>query len=281
MKKQKMIRILGVMLSAALLTSMVAGCGNGGPSQSQNTPSETASQTENKAVSVTDKPVGFQLDAPQKGEEIAVITTDLGVIKMRLFEEEAPKTVKNFKELAKQGYYDGVLFHRVIDGFMLQTGDGGGESIYGEDFEDEFTANLINIRGSVSMANTGRPKSNGTQFFINQTPPEQFPGWTYYQSLYEAYLENPQSVVTQLGSASLVVDMPRVTDDVRTLYTENGGSPYLDGSYNMIDRGHTVFGQVIEGMDVVDQIAQAETDVNDRPVQDIKIQSVKLEAYQG
>ncbi len=284
MKQQKTVRILAAVVSAALLTAMFAGCGTNEPSKPSQTPSELSSgvtsQVEKKAVSVTDKPVGFQLEAPKKGEEIAVITTDLGVIKMRFFEDEAPKAVKNFKELAKQGYYDGVLFHRTIPNFMVQTGKGGGESIYGEQFEDEFTANLLNLRGSVSMANAG-PNTNGTEFFINQSPADTFSGWAYYEALYEMYQQDLQAFLARYQNASLVVDLARVTDEVRKLYTENGGSPYLDGSYNMVDRGHTVFGQVFEGLDVVDALAQVETDINDRPIRDVKIQSIKLETYQG
>ena len=111
-----------------------------------------------------------QLDlANVKGTKIT-IQTNHGDIKVQLFDELVPKTVKNFVELAKQGYYDGVIFHRVIPDFMIQGGDPtgtgmGGESIYGKTFEDEFSNQLYNLNGALSMANAG-PNTNGSQFFI-------------------------------------------------------------------------------------------------------------------
>lgn len=107
--------------------------------------------------------------AEQKGPK-ALIKTNRGDILVQLFPEVAPKTVKNFVELAKKGYYDGVIFHRVIPDFMIQGGDPtgtgmGGESIYGEKFEDEFSPQVFNFRGALSMANAG-PNTNGSQFFI-------------------------------------------------------------------------------------------------------------------
>ena len=275
-------RILGVGIAAALTAALVTGCGQSddinnstSSSATDSVVSSTVGSESSKPVSVTNKPVGFQLDAPKKGEEIAVITTSKGVMKMRLFADEAPKAVENFKKLAEQGFYNGVIFHRVIQNFMAQTGQGDGQSIYGASFEDEFTANLLNLRGSVSMANAG-PNTNGTQFFINQAPASQFPGWAYYQTLYDVYQQNPQ----QFSPAS-VIDMSKVTDDVKELYTTNGGNPHLDGSYNMAGRGHTVFGQVFEGLDVLDAITASETDINDRPVTDITIESITFEPYAG
>ncbi|WP_202592942.1 peptidylprolyl isomerase, partial [Tetragenococcus halophilus] len=119
-----------------------------------------------------------QIDlAKQEGPQ-AVIQTNHGAITVQLFEKNAPKTVKNFIELAKKQYYDGVIFHRIIPDFMIQGGDPtgtgmGGESIYGDKFEDEFSSELFNLRGALSMANAG-PNTNGSQFFIvtNKNMPE-------------------------------------------------------------------------------------------------------------
>lgn len=104
--------------------------------------------------------------------KIAVIKTDKGDIKVRLFPEEAPKAVENFVTHAENGYYDGLIFHRVIKDFMIQGGDPkgtgtGGESIWGKPFADEFSSELHNFRGALSMANAG-PNTNGSQFFIVQ-----------------------------------------------------------------------------------------------------------------
>ncbi|MFH0734878.1 MAG: peptidylprolyl isomerase [bacterium] len=101
--------------------------------------------------------------------------TTMGTIEIEFFPKLTPKTVKNFVGLASKGYYNGVIFHRVIDGFMIQGGDptgtgGGGQSIYGESFEDEFDSSLRHNRsGLISMANRG-PNTNGSQFFITLVP---------------------------------------------------------------------------------------------------------------
>jgi cyclophilin family peptidyl-prolyl cis-trans isomerase len=108
---------------------------------------------------------------PKEGNDVAVIETTMGTIEIELFSQETPKTVKNFVGLAEQGKYDGVIFHRVIDGFMIQGGDPtgtgrGGESIYGGPFEDEFVKTLRHTGpGILSMANRG-PNTNTSQFFV-------------------------------------------------------------------------------------------------------------------
>ena len=227
--------------------------------------------------------VGYQLELPADGEEIAVLTTSMGSIKMRFFPEAAPKTVENFKKLSKDGYYNGVTFHRVINDFMIQGGDPtgtgrGGESAFGKDFEDEFSEKLLNIRGAVAMANNGVPDTNGSQFFIDQTPASAFSGWDQFQQIYEVYKQNPAAFTEQYGGC---VDMSRITDDIKKLYTENGGSPSLDGAYNTAKTGHTVFGQVFGGMDVVDKIAAVSVDGDDKPTANVTIQEIRFEKYRG
>jgi|SRR5699024_3400916 len=178
----------------------------------------------------------------------AKITTSMGEITVQLFPSQAPKTVKNFVSLAEDHYYDGTIFHRVIPEFMIQGGDPtgtgmGGESIYGAPFEDEFSLDLFNIRGALSMANAG-PNTNGSQFFIVQST------------------QIPADLIEQMKAANYpkeVIDM-----------YQNGGTPWLD-------HRHTVFGQVMQGLDVVDQMAAVHTDPQDKPVKDIKIESVVIE----
>lgn len=177
----------------------------------------------------------------------ATIKTNQGDIKLQLFPDQAPKTVKNFVELAKQGYYKGVIFHRVIPDFMIQGGDptgtgAGGESIYGQAFEDEFSEELFNFKGALSMANAG-PNTNGSQFFIVTN-------------------ENvPADMVGQMKAAGY-------PDEVIVRYQE-GGTPWLDFH-------HTVFGQVIEGMDVAQKISQVKRDFRDRPEEDVVIEDVEI-----
>jgi cyclophilin family peptidyl-prolyl cis-trans isomerase len=146
---------------------------------------------------------------------VATMKTTEGDIVVELFDEDAPKTVSNFKQLAGQGFYDGLTFHRVIRDFMIQGGcpEGTGTGGPGYTFEDEINDHKV-VRGALAMANAG-PNTNGSQFFI-------------------------------------------VTADA---------CPWLDGK-------HTVFGQVQEGMDVVDRLEGVRTDARDRPEEPIGIESV-------
>lgn len=191
-----------------------------------------------------------QIDKPSVGETVAVMHTNMGDISIRLFADRAPKTVENFVTHAKNGYYDGLIFHRVIKDFMIQGGDPtgtgcGGESIWGPKFEDEFDVELHNLRGALSMANAG-PNTNGSQFFIVQAA------------------EVPESLVDQM------LELPKMfPENTVDAYRELGGTPWLDFK-------HSVFGQVFEGLDIVDAIAAVKTGMNDKPVEDVKIVSIDI-----
>ena len=192
----------------------------------------------------------IQLSAPQKGDTLAVMHTNMGDIKIKLFPEKAPKTVENFVTHSKNGYYNGLKFHRVINGFMIQGGDPrgngtGGESIWGGSFSDEFDPELHNLRGALSMANSG-PDTNGSQFFIVQAR------------------EVPANMLEQMRD----LEDNGFPADITAAYEALGGTPWLDFR-------HTVFGQVTEGMDVVDAIAAVET-VNDVPRSDVIIESIEV-----
>jgi cyclophilin family peptidyl-prolyl cis-trans isomerase len=277
-----MNRVLSIVLAFLLLISF-SGCDNAeeNTSAAANVLSqEELVQPENLKPQKSGEEPGFQLDPPEKGEEIAVVTmTDGSSFQLRFFPEAAPKAVYNFKKLALSGYYDGLTFHRVIEGFMIQGGDPegngtGGESIWQEPFEDEFQENLLNLDGAVSMANSGA-NTNGSQFFINctgNTPVD----WEIYQQGYEMYKSDPDNF-----PYGKWIDMDAVSDQVKELYTEHGGNPNLDGSYSTDGTGHTVFAQVFSGMDVVEKISAVETDENDKPVEDVVIQSVEIVEYQG
>ena len=193
----------------------------------------------------------FQLKAIETGDTLATIKTNMGDIKVKLFPNEAPKTVENFVTHAKNGYYNSLIFHRVIKDFMIQGGDPtgtgmGGESIYGHSFEDEFDAKLHNIRGALSMANAG-PNTNGSQFFIVQAD-------TVPANMLNQMKEMPESFPEEIVKA----------------YAEMGGTPWLDFR-------HTVFGQVVEGLDVVDNIANVEVGNADKPVNDVIIETIIIE----
>ncbi len=193
-----------------------------------------------------------QLDKPQSGETVAVMHTSLGDISIRLFGDKVPKTVENFVTHAKNGYYDGLIFHRVIKDFMIQGGDPtgtgcGGESIYGEKFEDEFHPELHNIKGALSMANAG-PNTNGSQFFIVEAS------------------NVPDGMLDQMRG---MTDRGFPENTVKA-YETVGGTPWLDFR-------HSVFGQVFEGMDVVEKIASVKTNGADRPLEDVKILSIDIQ----
>lgn len=232
---------------------------------------------------------------------VAVIEVEgFGTIRAVLFEDEAPKTVENFITHAEEGYYDGLTFHRVIDEFMIQGGDPqgdgtGGESIWGKDFEDEFTDNLYNFRGALSMANSGK-NTNGSQFFIVQESDGSSYTDSYFDSIEEQNKLSPSKKAKQqfqqylnlgyaaedlatygITEATLKANFQRqnagqtqFTDDVRNYYRQVGGTPWLDGK-------HTVFGQVIEGMDVVDTIAAVSVDDNSAPDEAVVISSISIE----
>lgn len=231
--------------------------------------------------------IGYQLELPEKGEEVCVLTTNYGEIRMRFFPEAAPKAVYNFKSLVLSGYYDGLTFHRVIDNFMIQGGDPngdgtGGESIWGDEFEDEFHTNLLNISGAVSCANHGAD-TNGSQFFINAVTPGEMQWDLYetYYSYYKQYLDLGEDMAAQFTAMyGGVVDMSLATDEFRAIYDENGGNVHLDGAYSTAGTGHTVFAQVYAGMDVVREIMAVETDDNSKPVSGVTILSAEIIQYE-
>lgn len=180
----------------------------------------------------------------------AKIHTNFGDFNLQLFDKLAPRTVKNFVELSKKGYYDGVIFHRVIKDFMIQGGDPtgtgtSGESIYGKRFDDEFSDELYNLRGALSMANAG-PNTNASQFFIVQ----------------KSDVDYTREDLESAGWPSKIAKA----------YVENGGTPHLD-------RRHTVFGQLMDASsyEVLDKIASIDCDsYSNRPCEDVVIESIEI-----
>ena len=191
-----------------------------------------------------------QVDIEAVEGPIATIKTNHGDMRIKLFPDHAPKTVANFIALSKDGYYDGVIFHRIIKDFMIQGGDPtgtgmGGDSIYGESFEDEFSEELYNIRGALSMANAG-PNTNGSQFFIVQNQ----------------HLPYSKKEIARGGWPEPIAE----------IYANQGGTPHLD-------RRHTVFGQLADEASyaVLDAIAAVETGAMDKPVEDVVIETIEIE----
>lgn len=258
-------RLFFALASTILLTACASNSTTSTNSTTSSSSSSTlATTTDTTASSKYAKDLAYAINNPDasfpqlssdvaENEAAVKIKTTEGDITIKLFPEQAPLTVENFLTHAKNGYYNGTIFHRVIKDFMIQGGDPlgngtGGESIWagkgttidaGYGFKDEISAFLYNIRGSLSMANAGSG-TNGSQFFINQNTTDmssQLPSSKYPTKIVDAY--------------------------------KNGGNPNLDGK-------HTVFGQVIEGMDIVDKIAAVETDSSDKPKTDVKIEAIEI-----
>ncbi len=291
-----MKKVISILLIALMAIGciFIAGCGN-----ENTTESNSSSQTGNtsKTEKIGGDQVGVQLEMPEKGEEIAILHTNYGDITWRFFPEFAPKTVENFIGLAKDGKYDNTIFHRVINDFMIQGGDyensngTGGTSYFGSAFEDEFSSEILNIRGSVAMANSGK-NTNGSQFFINQSGvPDGGYNWSAIQnqcdSIYNQIYTACNGDETQMAmyfksnyTGLLSPDM--MSDEAKALYEQNGGNYFLDGAFNKANLGHTVFAQVIDGMDVVDKIAAVEVDSSsNKPLEDVIIESVEIKKYEG
>ena len=191
-----------------------------------------------------------QLNEVNEKNPLVTVHTNLGDFTLELFPEVAPKTVENFVTHAKNGYYNGVIFHRVIEDFMIQGGDPtgtgmGGESIYGRTFEDEFSREAFNLYGTLSMANAG-PNTNGSQFFIVTAK------------------QVPAQMLKQLKDGGW-------PEEIVEGYAKVGGTPWLD-------HRHTVFGRVVEGMDVVLKIEGVERNAQDRPLEDVVIESMDVKA---
>ena len=194
-----------------------------------------------------------QLRQPTEKDTTATIKTNMGEIKVLLLPEAAPKAVENFVTHSKDGYYNGVIFHRIIEDFMIQGGDPtgtgrGGESIYGKGFEDEVSVDYRNLYGALSMANAG-PSTNGSQFFIVTN-----------KEVTEDLLSQMRSLGEDGGFPEKVVEA----------YEKLGGAYWLDGK-------HTVFGHVYEGMDIVEKIQSVPVGSMDKPIEDVVIESIEIE----
>ena len=268
------VRLFSIIIVLSIMILSLTGCSNnevaeytetkgtaGDIKTEENVVEKTVENTtENAKTRVVDTidykaAAEKQLAMPEKGDTVAVIKVkDYGAIKVKFFEDVAPKAVENFLTHAKNGYYDGVIFHRVINDFMIQTGDPlgngtGGESIWGEGFGEELDFELVPYRGALSMATTGKGRNGlGSQFYIVQGK---------YNHEYDNYMQEnnfPNGLIEQ--------------------YRIHGGYPtslYLN---------YTIFGQVYEGMDIVDKIAAVETDVtNDKPYKDVVVEKIIVTEY--
>ena len=309
-----------LLLALLMLCLAVTGCSGSEEAENTQQPdtqeptSQPAAEMDAELTALVDQianaetkfeePELLQLQDAPKGNPTATLHTTMGDITVVLYPEQAPKTVENFLGLAEKGYYDGVTFHRVINDFMIQGGDptatgSGGESLWGKDFEDEFNDQLHNFRGALSMANAG-PGTNGSQFFIVQRDDlvteadaqvcQQYIYGNSQLSLANSLLmdyaktsSDPVELQTlidamnaklmEINEGNIPENQAKRFENVVEAYKELGGTPTLDYK-------HTVFGQVIEGMDVVDAIAAVETNDSDKPTTDVVINSITLGTVQ-
>ena len=244
---RKSLQMLFLALSIVLVLAACGTADKSGAPKQQNASPKTEQKEGDQQVANSVYP---QLTTEvAENERLVEMETSMGNIKIKLFPEAAPKAVENFIKHSEDGYYDGLIFHRVIKDFMIQGGDPngngtGGESIWGTPFEDEFSKNLFNIRGALSMANSGT-NTNGSQFFI------------------------VQSTKLDPSLKSQMEEIEYYTKEIIAAYQEKGGTPWLD-------QRHTVFGQVVEGMDVVDKIADTPVDGKDKPETDVVIKNIKV-----
>jgi peptidyl-prolyl cis-trans isomerase B (cyclophilin B) len=261
-----------------VLAAALAACQNANastPDSPAQTEAPPQSGSENKSDRLSEVPIMLQLAPLKPGEELAVLHTTMGDVTLRFFPEEAPLAVENFLTHAKDGYYDNVLFHRVLNDFMIQGGDPlgtgmGGESIWGSGFGPEFSLNLHHFRGALAMAHSSQPNSNGSQFYIVQNP---ILGEDYVE-YFETMLTQQDNVVGQDDEGRDVYMRNIFPAEALDEYIENGGTPHLDLLLN--EGGHTVFGHVAEGMDVVDAIAATPVNTSGKPLTDVLITSISF-----
>lgn len=267
-----------ISICAAVFAGLVM-CGCGGKNEDSNdkpTPTTAVNENENsdsldnqqesqEPTLTSEAKKRLQFADIKSGETYAKIHVEsFGTMVVKFFPEKAPKAVENFITHAKNGYYDGLTFHRVMDDFMIQGGDPkgngtGGESIWKEDFEDEFSDDLHPFRGALCMANAGA-NTNGSQFFIVQADAGTI---TEMETLLKAQYD------IDLGTYCEAAYGTRFSEEELEGYRLYGGTPWLFEK-------HTVFGQLMEGFDVLDAIAAVETGSNNMPVEKVVIRSVEI-----
>jgi len=226
---------------------MLAGC-----SQKQVTPTEQQEQPEPLQA------MGYQGDI-LSGKHTAVLRTSLGDITLELDANAAPKTVTNFIALAEEGYYDNLIFHRVIPDFMIQGGDPngngtGGRSVFGDTFEDEINAESYGLQKRMLKDEVD-----------DQALPEQLASASlkdYYEMTGYHYNDSLKSLPMNYGYIAMANRGPNTNASQFFIIQRKEGTPWLEGK-------HTVFGKVTDGIDVVEKIARVQRGVNDKPVEDV------------
>lgn len=238
MRKQFLIKIAAVLCCGAAAASILTAC-------------------EQKKVALDNEQI-VNFTEPAQDEEICVLTVkDYGDIKIKFFPEETSQGVENFKGLVKKGFYDELIFHRIINQFMIQGGDpkgdgtGGVDANGGNGFKQTISSKLIHVPGALAYAINPQEKLNKSQFYIVTG--------TLCDTTY----------MDTLASKGY-----KFSPFVRSIYEQFGGAPHLDGGYE-------IFGQVFDGMDKVMQIQKVAVDSNDKPRTSVVIEKAELVKYDG
>lgn len=257
-----MKKIISFCMVALMLLSVLfsfSGCST--ETEEVNIPksSKYTNTTEENQNSVVDYKLNAekQMSMPNEGDTVATLhVKNFGDIKVKFFADIAPKAVENFVTHAKEGYYNGLTFHRIIEEFMIQGGDPkgdgtGGESIWKEGFGTELDESLVPYRGALCMAMSSLPNSIGSQFFIVQANPS----------------DEMSSYMKMVGYQEGLLEQ----------YKNYGG-------YLSLYMQYTVFGQVYEGMDTVDKIVKVDKNMSEIgeesvPVEDVIIESIEVSTY--
>ncbi len=263
-------RILAALMCGTVMAAAVTGCGKKitVDDNDETVQIDISRFSDRKAPSIDYENSEIKnFSAIEDGEQIIVMTIKgYGEVKIRLFPEYAEKGVENFVGHAKDGYYDGLTFHRVISDFMIQGGNPegtgrGGESIWGGKFEGGTDSHLIHAAGAIAYANSGATSTNGSQFYL-------VTGTLANDDMFAQY--------EQYGYT--------FSEDAKDIYKSVGGTPHLDG-------GYTVFGQIFDGLDIIYAAQDVDTTTTtnsadalmspDKPIDDLIIESVRVEEYNG
>ena len=239
MGKLRFAKTAAVLAASVLLAASLCGC-------------------KRKEV-VLDNEHIINFTAPEKDEEIVVLTVkDYGQIKIKLFPEESPKGVENFKKLVEEGFYDELIFHRVVKDFVIQTGDPKGDGTGGRDawggtgFDQTISGKLCHTVGAVAYAINPNERLNKSQF----------------------YIVTGKEVTDQTFTDLKNVYSMNFSPYIQRLYKKIGGQPFLD-------QGYEIFGQVIEGLDICQQIQNVPVNSNSKPKTQVLLQKAEIVKYDG
>ncbi len=277
-KRYRLCCVLAVL--SCMVAGLCTGCKSDKPTQEISDSQVTGSVTPGSGEETDDSKEPalseeaqkiYQYVPPKQGDLCAeIVIRNYGSLYVKLFSADAPKAVENFTTLAKQGVYDGIKISQIIEEYMFQAGDkdgtgASGDSIYGGGFRNEITERLLPVRGSLCMANEGENGTNTNQFFFVQTPArvlqelEEPLDNRYHMTLIEYFKEAYETTITKSQLEHFMT---------------YGGAPWLTGH-------HTVFGQIYQGYDVLDEVMKAKVTSKLKPNPSVYIDTIRIFTYES